>query len=76
MNDTIRALANELHEEAEAIRKYTEDIAFVGEQDPEVTALLKDIRLDELEHVQKLAIALSKALVEAEPGDKTGGEQE
>ena len=80
MNQTIIATCRELAEEANAIIKYTEDIEAIGTENP-AAAVMTDIRLDELEHVQKLALALSRLLVgdeddegEEEPGE-AGGEE-
>ena len=80
MNQTIIATCRELAEEANAIIKYTEDIEAIGTENP-AAAVMNDIRLDELEHVQKLALALSRLLVgdeddegEEEPGE-AGGEE-
>lgn len=77
MDTTIIAVCRQLEEEAAAIRKYTEDIGAVGEADPDVSVLLKDIRLDELEHVQKLALELTRLLSDADGGedDDGGGEE-
>jgi len=76
MNKTINALCRGLAEEAEAIQKNTDDIAFIGEEDLEVIALLKDIRYDQLEHIQKLALALTKALIETESEQTDDGGDE
>lgn len=73
MNQTIIATCRELAEEANAIIKYTEDIETIGSENPAAAAVMSDIRLDELEHVQKLALALSRLLVGDE--DEEGGEK-
>ena len=72
MNQTIIATCRELAEEANAIIKYTEDIEAIGTESP-AAAVMNDIRLDELEHVQKLALALSRLLVGDE--DDEGGDE-
>lgn len=72
MDKTIIALCRQLAEEANAIIKYTEDIYAIGSEGA-TTDVLIDIRLDELEHVQKLALELSRALVE--DSSDTGGEE-
>ena len=79
MNQVVISLCRELAEEANAIITYTEDLAAIGGEDPETAALLTDIRLDELEHVQKLALGLSRVLIGEEDGeatDEAGGEDE
>jgi len=73
MNQTIISLCRELGEKSASIIKFTEDIDAIGDESPESTAILKDIRLDELEHVQKLALELSRVLIEPED---SGGEGE
>lgn len=73
MTQTTIALCRELAEEANAIIKYTEDIAAIGSENPATAAVLEDIRLDELEHVQKLALELSRVLVGTEPEPETSG---
>lgn len=75
MNQTIIATCRELAEEANAIIKYTEDIEAIGTENPAAAAVMNDIRLDELEHVQKLALALSRLLV-GDEDDEGGGEPE
>lgn len=74
MNETIIALCRELTEEAGAIAKYTEDIAGIEKLDHGAAEVFKDIRLDELEHIQKLALELTRVISEAEPED-AGGEE-
>ena len=63
MNQTTIALCRELAEEANAIIKYTEDIEAISAENPTAADVLNDIRLDELEHVQKLALELSRVLI-------------
>ena len=71
--ETIKALCRELIAEADAIIKYTNDISFVESPESGPANLLKEIRLDELEHVQKLTLQLTEMLTEAEKA--TGGEE-
>ena len=62
----INAVCNELIAEAEAIMKYTGDLELLKDGDP-----FQELRLDELEHIQELAIALSELLAGEE---EEGGE--
>lgn len=57
--------------EANSIRQYTESLADLGNSEVEkagsVISLFDDIRLDELEHIQKLTLQLTELMDEAEP---------
>lgn len=70
----INAVCNEIIAEAEAIVKYTGDIESTKEGNPELAKTFEDIRLDELEHVQNLTIALTELLGGAEEGGGEGKE--
>lgn len=65
----INAVCNELIAEAEAIIKYTSDIELIKDGDPKLVKTFTEIRLDELEHIQNLAMALTELLVEEEGGE-------
>lgn len=71
--EAIKALCRELIAEAEAIIKYTDDITCTEQLENGPAELLKELRLDELEHVQKLALQLTETLTEAE--EPAGGEE-
>lgn len=75
MNQTIIALCRELAEEAGAICKYTEDIGLVSSENPDAAEVFKDIRFDELEHIQKLALELTRIMSEDEPEAEGGAEE-
>ena len=66
MNSRIRALANQLKDEAEAIIQYTESLSW-NELDNATKAILTEIRNDELGHAQKLLVALTEAMNDDEP---------
>lgn len=82
MYEAIIAICNQLVGEATAILGYTDDIAklSVAQENGKVVALLDEIRIDEVEHVQKLAIQLTECFYtkgEAqEAGAKKSNEQE
>lgn len=65
----INAVCNQLIAEAEAITKYTNDLELTKDGDPKLTKTFEDIRLDELEHIQNLTVALTELLVEEEGGE-------
>lgn len=67
----IIATCNELIAEAEAIIKYTNDMKLIKDGDPEVLKTFEDIRADELEHLQKLTLALTKLM----GGEEEGGQR-
>ena len=67
----INAVCNELIAEAEAIMKYTGDLELLKDGAPKLTDTFQELRLDELEHIQELAIALSELLAGEE---EEGGE--
>ena len=67
----INAVCNELIAEAEAIMKYTSDIELLKDGNQKLTDTFLELRLDELGHVQELAIALSELLA---GGEEEGGE--
>lgn len=69
----IAALCRQLIAEAEAIIKYTEDIEATKAIEGGDAALFDELRLDELEHIQKLTLELTEALSTGE--EETGGEE-
>lgn len=76
MDKAIVAICRQIQEEAGAIHKYTEDIGMIGESNPDTLALLQDIRLDELEHIQKLTLELTKLLMGDGSDEEDEGEAE
>lgn len=70
---TVKALCRQLIAEAEAIIKYTEDIECMETIEDGASALFDDLRLDELEHIQKLTLELTEALSTGE--EEPGGEE-
>lgn len=64
----VIAVCNELIAEATAIIAYTNDLELVKDGDPKVVKTFTDIRLDELEHVQNLTVALTELMVAEEEG--------
>ena len=73
MKQAIISVCRELVEEANAIIKYTEDIGAVEEKSPATADVLKDIRLDELEHAQKLTLELTRLLSDEGTADDGEG---
>lgn len=69
----ITALCRQLVAEAEAIIKYTEDIECTKAIEGGASALFDELRLDELEHIQKLTLELTEALSTVE--EEAGGEE-
>lgn len=69
-SESVKAVCRSIIDECEAICKYTDDMALINE-DPVTLAVLAENRLDELEHVQKLAVQLTKLMIPAE-SDETG----
>lgn len=72
--EAIKALCRELIAEADAVIKYTDDITATESLEGGPADLLKEIRLDELEHIQKLTLSLTEMLTVAEEED-AGGEE-
>ena len=74
-NQTIKNMCIALKEEADAIISYSEKMDAVPGS--EIGNLFNKIRLDEMEHVQDLCLALTKMLAEetSEP-EETEKEQE
>jgi len=70
---TVKALCRQLIAEAEAIIKYTEDIECMKTIEDGASALFDELRLDELEHIQKLTLELTEALSTGE--EEPGGEE-
>lgn len=62
--------------EADAIKNYTESQNNLENMEVEnsapVISLFDDIRLDELEHIQKLTLQLTELMDEAEPTEPEG----
>lgn len=63
MNDdeAIRMVCCLLEEEAEAVASYTDKIALATEmKEKDIAIKLEEIRIDEVEHIQKLCIMLTQ----------------
>ena len=67
-SESVKAVCRSIIDECEAICKYTDDMALINE-DPVTLAVLAENRLDELEHVQKLAVQLTKLMIPAESAE-------
>lgn len=75
MEKAILVVVNELKEEAAAVEKYTNDIVSLDGKAPETAVLLEKIRMDEVEHIQKLTLELTRLILgEGSPDDP--GEEE
>lgn len=74
----IEALCNQLIAEATAVKDYTRDLEALMENPNgrTVTDLFDDIRIDEVEHIQKLALALTACFYEAGEKSSNGFTQE
>ncbi len=72
----IEAICNELISEATAVKEYTKDIedALLKQGGKKTAKLFDDIRIDEVEHIQKLALALTECFFEA--GENSSEEAE
>jgi hypothetical protein len=70
---SVTALCRQLIAEAEAIIKYTENIECTKSIEGGASALFDELRLDELEHIQKLTLELTEALSTGE--EEPGGEE-
>ena len=75
MEKAILVVVNELREEAAAVEKYTNDIAVLGGEASDTTVLLEKIRMDEVEHIQKLTLELTR-LILGEGSPDVSGEEE
>lgn len=64
----INAVCNQLIAEADAIIKYTNDLELIKDGDPKLTKTFEETRLDELEHIQNLTLALTELLAVEEEG--------
>ncbi len=72
----IEVICKQLMAEAQAVLDYTKDLEATMEipTGKQVSDLLDDIRIDEVEHIQKLALALTSCFFET--GEKSSGEQD
>lgn len=75
MEKAILVVVNELREEAAAVEKYTNDIAVLGGEASDTTVLLKKIRIDEVEHIQKLTLELTRLILGEGSSDVSGEEE-
>lgn len=69
MDESIKSICVALGEEAEAVISYSEKIAALGnnEATKDTAMKLHEIMLDEIEHIQKLTLELTR-VVTSEPG--------
>lgn len=77
MNESIKIICQLLKEEADAIISYTEKLS-VLDQAKEAESTMKElslIRLDEVEHVQKLTLELTRLMMNDAPPIESGGEE-
>ena len=74
---TIKSICEALKEEAEAISSYTEKLSALAQvREAESTRKELDlIRLDEVEHVQKLTLELTRLMMNGAPPTESGGEE-
>lgn len=78
MDEVIKNICQALKEEAEAVISYTDKISCTSEIEgmEAVSMQFAKIRLDEVEHIQNLAIELTRLMVtDAEPAAESGGEE-
>ena len=71
MDNAIKSVCETLKEEAEAVISYTEKITDLGsdESTKDTAQKLEEIRLDEVEHIQKLCLELTKILTSSPETD-------
>jgi hypothetical protein len=67
MDEAIKSLCAALKEEAEAVISYTDKITSVvsGKSADDTAGVFEAIRLDEIEHIQKLCIELTRLVTTA-----------
>lgn len=76
---TIEAICNELIAEATAVKEYTKDIEEMlrNPSGAKAADMFDQIRIDEVEHIQKLALALTECFFDADAkSSKETNEQE
>ena len=78
MNEAIKNICQALKEEADAVISYTDKISGTSETEgmEAVTMQFAKIRLDEVEHIQNLAIELTRQMMtDTEFAAEPGGEK-
>lgn len=75
MNESIKTICQLLKEEAEAIISYTEKISALDQMEgmESTKQELDMIRLDEVEHVQKLTLELTRLVMDNPPDPEVSG---
>lgn len=79
MDEAIKNICQALKEEADAVISYTDKISSTSEAEgmEPVTMQFASIRLDEVEHIQNLAIELTRLMMtDPEPAAEPGGEED
>lgn len=77
MNEAIKDVCTALKEEAEAVISYTDKIAAspVNEATSGTKQTFEEIRLDEVEHIQKLCLELTKIITSSFDDSEKGNEE-
>lgn len=79
MDEAIKNICQALKEEADAVIGYTDKISSISETEgmEPVAMQFASIRLDEVEHIQNLAIELTRLMMtDPEPAAEPGGEED
>ena len=79
MDETLKNICQALKEEADAVISYTDKISSTSKAEgmESVAMQFASIRLDEVEHVQNLAIELTRLMMaDTEPAAEPGGEED
>lgn len=78
MDEAIKNICQALKEEADAVISYTDKISSTSKTEgmEPVAMQFASIRLDEVEHIQNLAIELTRLMMtDTEPAAEPGGEE-
>ncbi len=65
----IGVITRQLEQASRRVDSLTNDIEEIKEDDASLAEMLSSFRLDELEHIQQLTLALSEMAIEDENGD-------
>lgn len=79
MDEAIKNICQALKEEADAVISYTDKISSTSKAEgmESVAMQFASIRLDEVEHIQNLAIELTRLMMtDPEPAVEPGGEED
>lgn len=79
MDEAIKNICQALKEESDAVISYTDKISSTSEVEgmESVTMQFASIRLDEVGHIQNLAIELTRLMMtDTEPAAEPGGEED